>query len=153
MRNPFRKSKSTQGPKMTQSMVELASAMSKLAENLEKFQDPVLWQKRISDAIQAIPSLAPLYAPRTALPAAAIEAVTVRLSDEERSKLAGQIYKAVKPQLKEFNKFVQQSLQDMPPHRLKELAEKIEQGEKPAIKRRHGCIFIAAGDTEIYLGL
>lgn len=139
------------------SMEKLADAMSKLATSLEKFQDPILWQKVMSDAVQTMPAftqfLPPTPTPVGELPAGRIEGVSVSLSDEERGRVAAQVYEAVKPQLQEFNEFVQDSLKEMPAHRLKELAEKIEAGEKPQIKRRHGCIFICAGDTEIYLGL
>ena len=139
------------------SMEKLAEAMNRLADNLEKFQDPILWQKTISDAARTIPELTRFFpaapTPAGELPAGRIEEVAVSLSEEERSKFANQVYDAVKPQLQEFNQFVQESLKEMPMHRLKELAEKIEAGEKPQIKRRHGCIFICAGDTEIYLGL
>ncbi len=140
------------------SMEKLADAMSKLATSLEKFQDPILWQKAISDAIQTIPQLTRFLPPIAEVPAGElpvgrVEEVSVSLSDEERTRLANEVYEAVKPQLKEFTQFVQESLKEMPAHRLKELAEKIEAGEKPEIKRRRGCIFICAGDTEIYLGL
>ncbi|MBA7550110.1 hypothetical protein ES705_42616 [subsurface metagenome] len=140
------------------SMEKLAAAMSKLADSLEKFQDPILWQKVINDAIQAVPQLARFLPPTAELPAGElpsgrVEEVLVSLSDEERARLVTQVHEAIKPQLQEFSEFVQQSLKEMPVHRLKELAEKIERGEKAEIKRRHGCIFIAVGDTEIYLGL
>ncbi|MBA7534677.1 hypothetical protein ES705_26926 [subsurface metagenome] len=41
----------------------------------------------------------------------------------------------------------------MPADRLKRIADKIAAGETPTIKRRHGCVFIAAGGEESYLGL
>lgn len=140
------------------SMEKLADAMSKLAGSLEKFQDPILWQKVISDAIQTLPQLTRFLppiaeVPAGELPAGRVEKVSVSLSDEERTRLAAQVHEAIKPQLQEFSEFVQQSLKEMPVNRLKELAEKIERGEKAEIKRRHGCIFIVVGDTEIYLGL
>ena len=144
--------------KKDKSMEQLAEAMSKLADHLEKSQDPVIWQKVMSDAMQTVPELSRFFPPVAQLPAGElpvgrVEVVSVSLSDEERSRLASQVYEAVKPELQGFNEFVQQSLEEMPPYRLKQLAQKIEGGEKPKIERRHGCIFICAGDTEIYLGL
>lgn len=140
---------------------KLADAMNNLADRLEKFQDPLLWQKVISDAVQTMPTLAPYIAPLQ-LPTpvepptgvARVESISVSLSDEERERLSKQVYEALKPQLEEFNKFAQQSLCEMPAHRLKELAERIEAGAKPTLGRRRGCVFVGL-DTgeEFYLGL
>ena len=144
---------------------KLGEGMAKLAAALEKFQDPVLWQKLLSDAITRSSLGLPLMIPQSPVPgetAAAeggalrpvgIESVAITLSDEERVKIAGQVYEAVQPQLAEFNVFVQQALAEMPADRLKRIADKIEAGEKVTIKRRQGCVFIAAGDVESYLGL
>jgi len=145
---------------------KLGEGMAKLAGALEKFQDPVLWQKLLSDAITRSSLGLPLViTPQSPVPgetAAAegealrpvgIESVAITLSDEERVKIAGQVYEAVQPQLAEFNDFVQQALAEMPADRLKRIADKIEAGEKVTIKRRQGCVFLAAGDEESYLGL
>lgn len=141
-------------------MEKLAEAMSKLADRLEKFQDPVLWQKVMNDAIRGGLDFGRLLPPGLGLPIAGppvgtVEGVsiTVGFSDEERSRLATQVYEAVAPQLQDFNLFVKESLKEMPPHRLKALAESIERGEKASIERRSGCIYIKAGGTEAYLGL
>ena len=134
-------------------MLKLAEAMSKLADRLADFQDPVLWQKVIQDALRtgALPAQ---VAEAAALPPVRIEAVTVSLSDEEREKLAAQVHEAVQPQLAEFNEFVKESLKEIPPARLKELAEKIEAGAKPQLRRRRGCIFLELDSgEEFYLGL
>ena len=74
----------------------LSEAMSKLADRLEKFQDPILWQKLIQYAMR-VGALPPLPQPITATGPSPvrIEAVTISLSDEEREKLAGQVYEAV----------------------------------------------------------
>jgi len=144
---------------------KLAEAMSKLGDKLDKFQDPVWWQKILSDAVRQIPALAPPGPMMMARPvltagpgeltpgAVSVEGVTISLSDDEREKLVNQVNEAIQPQLTEFSQFVKQSLLEMPEHRLKKIAEKVAAGEKPTIKRRHGCIFIAAGDEEFYLGL
>lgn len=145
---------------------KLAEAMSKLADRLEKFQDPVFWQKVWSDAIGQIPGLAPpspvLIGRPVPLPpgeapvqsgAIAVEGITISLSDDERQKLVNQVNEAIQPQLAELSQFVKDSLQDMPAHRLKRLAEKVAAGEKPTLKRRHGCVYIAVADEEMYLGL
>jgi len=146
--------------KEVEAQLKLAEAMARLADRLEKFQDPVLWQKTISDATRTMPGFERLLQPAQPvvlgeLPSGRVEgvSVSVSLSDEEKEKLANKVYEAVKPQLQEFNQFVQDSLKEMPAHRLRDLAEKIEAGEKPEIKRRHGCVFIVAGDTEVYLGM
>lgn len=140
--------------KENESMEKLAGAMEKLAISIEKWQDPVLWQKIIQDALRtgALPPhvVAPLIA---APPPPQIEAITVRLSDEDREKMADKVYEAVKPHLAEFNEFVKTSLQEMPLGRLKDLAKQIEEGKKPELKRRAGCVFITTGDDDFYLGL
>jgi len=133
----------------------LAEAMSKLADRLEKFQDPILWQKLIQDAMR-VGALPPLPQPGIAAgySPVIVEAVTISLSDEERKKLAGQVYKAVQPHLSEFNDFVKESLKEMPPARLKALADKIEGGAKPRLLRRQGCVFVELDSGEgFYLGL
>ncbi|MBA7558453.1 hypothetical protein ES708_00056 [subsurface metagenome] len=144
---------------------KLGEGMAKLATALEKFQDPVLWQKLLGDAITRGSLGLPVIIPQAlgpgetaaaegeALRPVGIESVAITLSDEERAKIAGQVYEAVQPQLAEFNVFVQQALAEMPADRLKRIADKIEAGEKVTIKRRQGCVFIAAGDVESYLGL
>jgi len=138
--------------KQNESMEKLAGAMEKLATSIEKWQDPVLWQKIIQDALRtgALPPhvVAPLIAAPTQ-----IEAITVRLSDEDRDKMADKVYEAVKPQLAEFNEFVKKSLEEMPVGRLKDLAKQIEEGRKPELKRRQGCVFITTGVDDFYLGL
>ena len=133
----------------------LAEAMSKLADRLEKFQDPILWQKLIQYAMR-VGALPPLPQPITATGPSPvrIEAVTISLSDEERRKLADQVYEAVQPHLSEFNDFVKESLKEMPPARLKALADKIEGGAKPQLRRRQGCVFMELeSGEEFYLGL
>jgi len=143
---------------------KLAEAMTKLADRLEKFQDPVFWQKMLSDAVRQIPALGPPGPVMTARPVlvggpgepergVSVEGITISLSDDEREKLVNQVNEAIQPQLTEFSEFVKQSLLEMPAHRLKKIAEKVAAGEKPTLRRRSGCIFITAGDEEIYLGL
>jgi len=140
-------------------MEKLAEAMSKLADRLEGFQDPLVWQKILSDAVQAMPSLAatipPLQQAEQVPPGAArIEAISVSLCKEERDRLTSQVYEAIKPKLDDFSEFVQQSLLEMPAHRLKELATKIEAGAKPTLGRRRGCVFVGLDSgEEFYLGL
>lgn len=136
--------------------LELAKAMTRLAEGIERFQDPVWIQKVFVDALQTmagVPQIAPAVA-RALPPGVTLEAITVSLSEKDRKQVSKQIYTALKPRLKEFNQFVKDSLKDMPPHRLKELAQKIEQGAKPTLERRRGCVYIKldTGD-EYYLGL
>ncbi|GAI62185.1 unnamed protein product, partial [marine sediment metagenome] len=45
------------------------------------------------------------------------------------------------------------SLQEMPVGRLRDLAKQIEEGKKPELKRRQGCVFITTGLDDFYLGL
>lgn len=138
------------------SQLELAKAMNRLAEGLEKIFDPIYFQKTIGDAMQLMAQVeltAPAVA-RVLPPGVTLEAITVRLSDEEREKMTQKIYEALQPQMQEFDNFVKTSLAELPPHRLKEIAEKIEGGAKPSLKRRRGCIFIEMDDGyESYLGL
>lgn len=149
---------------------KLAAAMDKLADRLMKFQDPVLWQKVLSDAVRTAPGLLPGLSPSplpggvvgssspyqptsTLLLPVSIEGVTVSLSDEERDKLVAQVYHAVQPEIAAFSEFVKLSLKDMPPHRLKSIASKVQAGEKVELHRRSGCVFLKAGDEEVYLNL
>jgi len=138
--------------KENKSMEKLAGAMEKLANSLEKCQDPILWQRIIQDALRTGALPPQVVEPLIAAPTQ-IEAVTVRLSDEDRDKMADKVYEAVKPQLAEFNEFVKASLQEMPVGRLRDLAKQIEEGRKPELARRQGCVFITTGDDDFYLGL
>lgn len=140
---------------------KLAEAMSKLAQALEKFQDPVLWQKVISDAMRIgfLPPGVPAPPQIPGLPqipgvvVGRVEAVSVSLTEEERGRMAEHVFQGLQPQLAEFNRFVQQALTDMPAARLRALAEKVEAGVKPTISRRQGCVLVQVGDEEYYLGL
>jgi len=142
--------------RQNKSMEKLADAMEGLATSIEKWRDPVLWQKIVQDALRtgALPQqvMAPLIE-TLPVPLPQIEAVTVRLSDEDREKMAVKVYEAIKPQLAEFNEFVKVSLQEMPVGRLKDLAKQTEEGMKPKLKRRQGCVFITTGLDDFYLGL
>ena len=135
---------------MANSEVKLAIAMNKLADRIEKFQDPVLWQKVLSDAVRVMPMF---QQTEIQLLPQQIEGGSVRLSDDERTKLVELVNQAIQPQLFEFCTFVKQSLQDMPLHRLKRIADKIAAGESPKLEKRQGCVFIKVGDDEAYLGL
>ena len=138
-----------------EAMAKLAEAMTKLADRLEKFQDPVLWQKIFRDAVSTglMPPIQPLALP-VALPVGRVESVNVSLSDEERTKLIEKLHEMIQPQITEFNDFVKKSLEEMPPGQLRDLAKKIETGEKPSLKRRHGCVFLSFDSGEdFYLGL
>lgn len=132
-----------------EAQLELARSMKALAETIDRATDPIRWQKMITDAIF---TLAPVPQPEMrqalaqALPGgqATVEAIslTVSLSAEERERLAGVVFEGLKPQLEDFSKFTQEALKDMPPHRLKEIAEKIEAGLKPRLRRGRGCVFL-----------
>ena len=147
---------------------KLAQAMNNLASAITVFQDPVKWQKVISDALRmgtfpaglsAIPS--PLLATspvstvigRISTVIGRIEEVTVSLTDEERARVVSQVYDALRPQIAEFSGFVRAALQGMPAHRLKAVQAKIEAGETPVLRRRSGCVFIEIDGVESYLGL
>jgi len=139
--------------KQNESMEKLAGAMEKLATSIEKWQDPVLWQKIIQDALRTGALPPHVVAPLIATPPPQIEAVTVRLSDEDRNKMADKVYEAIKPHLVEFNEFVKTSLQEMPLGRLKDLAKQIEEGKVAKLERRQGCVYITTGVDDFYLGL
>jgi len=144
---------------------KMAVAMEKLADRLEKFLDPVVWQKTISDAVRMIPAMAtpvekiqqsnPIPGlPDISLPQS-IQSISVQitLSEDEREIMINKIHESIKPQLAEFAGFVENALKDMPPHRLKKISDQIDQGNPPKLERRKGCVFITAGDEESYLGL
>ena len=143
------------GKKETKAQLELAKAMNRLADNLEMVLDPAWWQRQTGQLFQTfaeIPAVAPVL--RANLPAGSLESITVRLSDEEREQMSQMVYEALQPQLHEFQGFVKQSLEELPAHRLKELAKQIEAGEKPRLEKRRGCIYVTFEDgTEQYLGL
>ncbi len=132
-----------------EAQLALASAMKNLAETIGRATDPIRWQKMIADAMF---TLAPLPQPEIqealarVLPGGAATvrtiSMTVSLSDEERERLAGVVFDSLKPQLADFAQFTEAALKDMPPHRLKSLAEKIEAGAKPKLRRERGCIYV-----------
>lgn len=137
------------GKEEIEAQLALARAMKALAETIERATDPIRWQKAITDAMF---SLAPLPQPEIqqtlarALPGgeATVQAISVAVSltDEERQRLAKIVFEALKPQLEEFSKFTEMALKDMPPHRLKEIAEKVEAGLEPKLRRARGCVYI-----------
>jgi len=137
---------------------KLATAMEKLADNLEKFQDPVVWQKVLNDAVEVMPALrGAIPIPIPGVVGAAIpfriEGVSITLSDEEREKLVERVHAAIQPQLTNFNTFVKEALRDMPPGRLERIGKEIDAGKPPSLKQRHGCIFVEVGDVDAYLPL
>ena len=140
--------------------VQLANAMNRMASALESLQDPVLWQKTIANAFLDHPQLGDLLQPQIATIQATLPgrvgavSVEINLTDDERVRLASTVYEAIQPQLRIFEQFVQDSLQDMPANRLKRLAEQIEAGAVPKLARRKGCVFVEL-DTgyEEYLGM
>jgi hypothetical protein len=137
----------------TSEMLQLAKAMSRLADSLDKFQDPLWWQKAVGASLQTTLQYPQI---REALPTLpfSLSQVIVTLSEEERQDLASKVYEKLKPQLTEFNGFVKASLVDLPPNRLKELAQRIESGEKLQLKRRRGCVYVSTdGGGEVYLNL
>ena len=135
--------------KEVEAQLALAASMNKLAETIDQATDPIRWQKMITDAIFG---LTPLPHPELhaalarVLPGgeAAVQAisVTMSLTDEERERMAGVVFEALKPQLEDLTKFTEIALKDMPAHRLKDLAEKIEAGAKPKLRRERGCVFV-----------
>ncbi len=131
--------------KNSEAMEHLAQAMNRLADRIEEFQDPLWWQKTVGASFQTM-----LNAPvmqevvRGSFPSLApqLESVVVTLSENDRAKMSKCVYEALKPQLKDFNKFVKQSLKELPPNRLKQLAQEIDAGHVPKLERRRGCVFI-----------
>jgi len=101
-------------------MEKLADAMNHLADRLEKFQDPVYWQKLLSDAAQQIPSIAPQVAIQAVPRSIRVEEMVISLSEEERVRLANQVFESLQPQLEEFQGFLKDSLTEMPAYRLAE---------------------------------
>ncbi len=145
-----------------EAQLALAASMNKLAETIASATDPIRWQKMITDAMfSLIPSPHPALreALARAIPGgeATVQAisVSVSLTNEERERMAGVVFEALKPQLEDLAKFTETALNDMPAHRLKVLAEKIEAGAKPKLRRERGCVFVdIEGDpTGTYLNL
>jgi hypothetical protein len=60
--------------------------------------------------------------------------------------MSQKLFEALKPQLIEFEKFVKESLVELPPNKLKELAAKIDKGEKLKLEKRPGCVFVVFED-------
>ena len=135
---------------------KLADSMSKLADTLERFQDPVLWQKAMKTALDTgltLPLVQALPGPTPSATLMLADSAKIHLSDVDREQLATRVYDALKPQLEELKECVAKALKEMPSTQLRSLAEKIEAGEMPEIKRRRGCVYVAAGGEEYYLGL
>ena len=127
--------------------------MGRLADGLEQFQDPLWWQKTVGSSLQTLVQYPQMREALPALPVS-VSGLVVTLSESERQDLAGKVYEALKPQIAEFNEFVKVSLAELPPNRLKQLAEKVEAGEKLELKRRRGCVFVGSeSGSETYLGL
>jgi hypothetical protein len=158
--------------KEIQAQENLAIAMTKLAESMKDFQDPIKWQKIVSDAMRGFAGMGQQVINLRALPVplpGAVEAtlqpvgqpvnytlpatVTLDISEEDRVKMAEKVFEAIKPELTEFGGFVRRSLDEMPAHRLKEIADKVDAGVKPTLEKRKGCVFIKADDKEAYLNL
>ena len=148
--------------KEAEAQLKLASAMERLADKIEKFQDPIVWQKLFSEAARTLPGLpiSRVQPQTTLLTDPSVDLVTVSLSNEEREEFVEQVFSKLQPQLAEFNGFVKKSLKDMPAHRLKLLAKRIEEGHPPKLDRRQGCVFVTMADRdesgcldEFYLGL
>ena len=141
---------------MRKEQAQLAEAMGKLAQAIDRFQDPVLWQRVFSEAMRSgvrlpIPAgpIAGLAEERLPAPAMGqVVGLTIALSSEDREKLASQVYQELLPELNKFNEFLKESLKDMPAGRLKEIAERLERGQKPRLGRQHGCVFIAFASPE-----
>jgi hypothetical protein len=144
---------------------KLADAMSKLADSIKDLQDPVRWQKILQDAARTLAPISDTLINAHPVPGAVGQAigasippifpvaVEVKLSDEEREKMIAKVSEELKPQLSEFKTFVDNALRKMPAHRLKGIADKIDQGVKPKLSQRPGCIFIEADGEDAYLGL
>ncbi len=142
---------------------QLAGAMNRLADAIEKFQDPIRWQKIMSDAVSMVPAMGEqvaslrsrLATPVTGLPPLTNPpiAVIVALTPEERTEMVTKINEAIQPQLAEFGGFVKEALTEMPEPRLKAVYEQVKAGKTPKLKRRHDCVFLEAGETETYLRL
>ena len=135
---------------------QLAEAMVKVAQALERFQDPVLWQRVFSEAVHSgvsfpIPAgpIAGTAVAGRAVPAMGqVTGLTITLSSEDREKLAAQVHQELQPELEKFNEFLKESLNDMPAGRLREIAERLGRGEKPRLARQQGCVFIAFTSPE-----
>jgi hypothetical protein len=76
--------------------------------------------------------------------------VVVELTEEQKNDMVKIIYKSIRPQMKEFNKFVKNSLKVMPPNSLKRLAERVLAGDVPKLKQKPGCIFMDVGEGESF---
>jgi hypothetical protein len=123
------------------------------------FHDPVFWQKLFGDTMQLglMPRSLPQPMPGihgevrgTSEPIMGrIESISIILTEEERKVMVDRVSEAIKPQLAEFETFVNKGLQDMPAHRLKKISDAIEAGNKPKITQRPGCIFIKASEKVI----
>jgi hypothetical protein len=159
---------------------KLAAAMDKMAIAMNNLQDPIKWQKIMSDAAR---TLAPIGQPllraqpvpghigqavgsslgiSPPVPVGSIDVpsvlsipITLTLSDADRDDMVKKVSEALKPELKEFETFVNNSLKKMPAHRLKSIADKVDKGVPIRLQQRVGCIYIQSedSDAEAYLGL
>ena len=146
--------------KEAQAQADLAKAMNRLADNLERVLDPLWWQRTVGQTFQTmleVPAIAAMAEPvmtGQAVPRTVRPAVILTLTPEERENMSQMVYEALVPQLHEFQGFVRQSLEDLPGHRLKELAAQIEGGETPKLEKRRGCIYVVFDNgCEQYLSL
>jgi hypothetical protein len=128
-----------------EAMEHLAQAMNRLADKIEEFQDPLWWQKTVGASFQTMlnaPVVQGLVGASFPRIAPQLESIVVKLSEDDREEMSKRVMKALKPQLKDFNKFVKVSLEELPPNRLKQLAQEIDAGHIPKLERRRGCVFV-----------
>jgi hypothetical protein len=142
---------------------DLAAAMNKLADGINRFTDPIYMQKIVQDAMRGMASVARSDSLETAigpmvqaaLPVGVrVSDITISLNDEQRKEMAERTFELLKPQMEEFNGFVKNSLMNMPAHRLQTLADKVKGGAKLHLQQKPGCIFIETEEGDgFYLGL
>ena len=133
---------------------QLAQSMVRLAEALEKATSPDTWRaiweigvSRMGESLSRIQALI-TPPPRISLPGAEtlqvgyISEVGVTLAPEERRRMTQQVSEAIKPQLAQFENFVQEAIKDLPASKLQRAVELIDSGKVPKMSRKLGCLFL-----------
>jgi len=143
-------------------LTRIADALEQLADSYKKISDPATLQQSITGATDEavvryglrVPA-GPMMAAGPALSLPAGSQVTVRLtpSPEDIETMAQKVTEAVKGELEKAKEYAEQAIKEMSPFALERIVKHLEAGEKPTLRRRHGCLYLdfGYGDEDFHI--
>ena len=147
-------------------LARIANALEQLAESYKKISDPATFRETIVGAMDEVvvryglgaPAGPLMEAPRQmVLPAGSQIETTVRLapSPEDVERMAQKVADAMKEELEKVKEYTEQAIKEMSPSTLEKIVKHLEAGEKPNLRRRHGCLSLdfGYGDEEFHISL